>query len=847
MVPHSPHPDPDLAGRLATAALEQAMTGQLVFDRDLRVLVWNGWMARTSGVSREQALGRRLDEVFPELQASYLLGVLEQVVSQGRSFLLSSMLHKELFPLWLQQPGGRREPLRQQICALPLDQGEEGMFGMVQIVDVTQAARRESAMYEAEQRLRTLIDNMPDLVLFKDGDGRWVEANHAAQRIFDLSPGVYRGQTDVQLASHKPAHTYILNLFHKTDQEAWETRQVVRADEILHAEDGRELVFDTIKAPIFHADGSRRGLVIIGRDVTDRKQAERDLALAKQVFLHSTESIIVTDRQNRIISVNPAFTHTTGYSAEEVLGKTPAMLRSGAHDEHFYAGMWVSILERGSWSGEIIDRRKDGSTYPKWLSISAVRGKDGEIENFIALFSDISERKAVEQRIRYLAEHDFLTGLPNRVLLTDRVIQAITLARRNRSRLALLFLDLDRFKSINDTLGHNIGDDLLRVVTNRLIAHVRASDTVSRLGGDEFVMLLLDVTDETAVAHMARNLLSALVEPVRVGGHELNVSGSIGIAMYPEHGQDIDSLMKNADTAMYQAKAAGRNGYAFFSAEMDVAARSRHEVENALRHALTRKEFVLHYQPQADVAGGEVVALEALLRWNRPGMGLVPPNDFIPVAEESGLIVPMTEWILDEVCRQLRQWRDAGMVHLPVAINLSPVQFRREGLYEIAMEKVQEYGLKPGDIEFEITENVLMLNTDGVMRTLDRLRAAGFHLIIDDFGTGYSSLSYLKRFPVVKLKIDRSFVRDVSDDPDDAAIAGAIIGMARSLKLGVVAEGVEKDEQLDFLRQEQCKSMQGYLLSRPLPPDELELLLRQGLSLSRRQEGADVSGLAPDA
>jgi len=264
---------------------------------------------------------------------------------------------------------------------------------------------------------------------------------------------------------------------------------------------------------------------------------------------------------------------------------------------------------------------------------------------------------------------------------------------------------------------------------------------------------------------------------------------------------------------------------------MDVAARGRHAMEGALRHALTRREFILHYQPQADVAVGGVVALEALLRWNRPGFGLVPPDDFIPVAEESGLIVPITEWILDEVCRQLRQWREGGMVHVPVAINLSPVQFRREGLYEIAMEKVKQYGLLPSDIEFEITENVLMLNTETVMRTLDRLRAAGFHLIIDDFGTGYSSLSYLKRFPVVKLKIDRSFVRDVSDDPDDAAIAGAIIGMARSLKLGVVAEGVEKSEQLDFLRQEQCKSMQGYLLSRPLPADELERALKAGLSL----------------
>jgi len=379
-----------------------------------------------------------------------------------------------------------------------------------------------------------------------------------------VTPGMYRGRSDADIALKNPHLDYLLKRFQESDQVAWESGKPHRSDEILLDQDGRERVFDTIKAPIFQPDGSRRGLVIIGRDVTDRKQAERDLALAKQVFEHSAESIIVTDRNNCIVSVNPAFAHTTGYSAEEVIGKKPSVLRSGAHDNDFYAAMWSAILGKGNWSGEIIDRRKDGSTYPKWLSISAVRGADGEIENFIALFSDISERKAVEQRIRYLAEHDFLTGLPNRVLLTDRVSQAIAFARRNRTRLALMFLDLDRFKSINDTLGHNIGDELLRVITQRLLTHVRASDTVSRLGGDEFVLLLLEVNDEGDVAHLARNILDALIEPVRVGEHELNVSGSIGIAMYPEHGQDIDTLMKCADTAMYQAKAAGRNAHAFF-------------------------------------------------------------------------------------------------------------------------------------------------------------------------------------------------------------------------------------------------------------------------------------------
>jgi diguanylate cyclase (GGDEF)-like protein/PAS domain S-box-containing protein len=828
-------PATDLATRLAAAALEQGITGQIVFDRALQVLVWNGWMVRTTGISRAAALGRRLDAIFPELVGTYLHTVLEQVVGQGRAFLLSSILHKTLFPIYVRNARGEQECMRQQVCAMPLasDAGAADVFGMVQIIDVTQAARREAALHAAEQRLRTLIDHMPDLVVCKDGEGRWVEANQAAQRMFGLSPGEYRGQTDAELARHHPAQAFLLELFQVSDAAVRATGQPCRMDEILHGANGEERAFDMIKAPIAPPEGGAMGLMVIGRDITERKEAERHLALARQVFEHSNEAIMITDRQNRIVEINPAFTHHTGYTLAEVQGKTPAVLRSEAHDEHFYAHMWASLLGKGSWTGEIIDRRKDGSTYPKWLSISVVRDAHGDINHYIALFSDISERKAAEMRIRHLAEHDFLTGLPNRVLLTDRVNQAISLARRHKKQLALMFLDLDHFKGINDTLGHNVGDELLQQVTRRLLREVRTSDTVSRLGGDEFVLLLLEVDGEAAAAQVARNILATLVEPILVGAHELNVSGSIGIALYPEHGQDMDTLLKRADTAMYQAKAAGRNGYAVFSAEMDKVARGRHDMETALRQALVRHQFILHYQPQADVDSGAVVALEALLRWERPGVGLVPPSHFIPVAEESGLIVPITEWIMDEVCRQIRAWRDKGVVNVPVAINLSPVQFRREGLYEMAMEKVQHHGLVPGDIEFEITENVLMLNTDTVMRTLDRLRAAGFHLIIDDFGTGYSSLSYLKRFPVVKLKIDRSFVRDVSDDPDDAAIAGAIIGMARSLKLGVVAEGVEKHAQLDFLRQERCKSMQGYLLSRPLPPDDIERALVGGLSLGQ--------------
>jgi diguanylate cyclase (GGDEF)-like protein/PAS domain S-box-containing protein len=812
---------------LAAAAMDAAMTGLVVFDEALRVHVWNAWMEKHSGLAAADVTGRTLDQALPELNA-YLRMALTQTTAMRRSFMLSSLLHPRLFPLYTRQPNGSAAaPMRQQVFLLPLEI-DGTCYGMAQIVDITGATRREQALQEAGDRLRTLIDAMPDLVVFKDDAGCWIEANEAAQRIFQLTVRDYRNQTDAQLIAAHPAQAAALAACAASDDEAWKQCAGLRDDVALPD----KAVFDLIKVPIFRKNGSRRGLVVLGRDVSARKQAERDLALATQVFAHSNEAIVVTDAANRIISVNPAFTQTTGYGAREVIGQNPSVLQSGLHDAGFYEGMWQTLLAQNCWTGEILDRRKDGSIYPKWLSVRVVRGADGGIENFIALFSDISERKAIEQRMRYLAEHDFLTGLPNRVLLVDRVSQAIALARRQQRQLGVLFLDLDRFKAINDTLGHNVGDELLRAITGRLLAAVRGSDTVSRLGGDEFVLLLQELDDDRDLPRIAEHLLQVLQEPVRVGVHELHVSASIGIAVYPEHGEDIDTLMKNADTAMYQAKAAGRNGYVLFSVDMDETTRLRHQIEQALRHALADREFELHYQPQGDIESGDVVALEALVRWQRPGHGLVPPDRFIGIAEESGLIVPLTEWIIDEVCRQIRVWRDGGLPALPVAINLSPVQFRREGLFDMTMDKIRAYGLTTADIQFEITENVLMLNAESVLRTLEELRAAGIHLIIDDFGTGYSSLSYLKRFPIVKLKIDKSFVRDVTIDADDAAITSAIIGMATSLKLGVVAEGVENAAQLEFLRRHHCQTMQGYLLSRPLPPAQIEQVLRDGLRLT---------------
>ena len=552
-------------------------------------------------------------------------------------------------------------------------------------------------------------------------------------------------------------------------------------------------------------------------DLTERKQAQDSLYLYANAFEHSGEAMIITDANNRIQVANPAFYQLTGYSLEDVIGENPRFLSAGRTPPETYQEMWAALNQTGFWQGEMWDRDKSGTIHPKWAAISVIRDQDGLLTHHIASYTDISDRKAAEERIYRLAHHDPLTGLLNRFSLESRLEQSLMTARREGKKVAVMFIDLDRFKVINDTLGHHVGDDLLVEVAHRLKECVRESDIVARQGGDEFVVVVTGMDDPSTAATVAAKISRNLAAPYVVGTHDLYSTPSIGISLYPTDGADVDELMKNADTAMYHAKDLGRNNYQFFSTAMTEEAQDRMDMERDLSTALVDGQFELYYQPQIRTATGEVIGVEALVRWNHPTRGLVPPMKFIPISEESGFIEPLGSWVLNEACRQLAEWQGQGITGIRVAVNLSPHQLRSATLVGQVENVLQTHGLIGSDLELEVTETAAMDDPHLAVEQLKALRTLGVSLAIDDFGTGYSSLAYLKILPIQVLKLDRSFVSDIGTGSDDDAISAATMAMARNLKLMVVAEGVETSMQSEFLASHGCDILQGYMFGKPSP------------------------------
>ena len=550
------------------------------------------------------------------------------------------------------------------------------------------------------------------------------------------------------------------------------------------------------------------------------------LLLAEKVFVNSGEAIAVTDAAGRVLSTNPAFTQVTGYTAEEIRGDTLRRLQSGRQSPAFYQEFWRRLLTEGQWQGEIWNRRKSGEIYPEWLTISAVRNTAGETIQYVASFTDITATKAAQERIEFLAYHDPLTNLPNRLLGLDRIGQAIAHGQRHGSQMALLLMDLDKFKLVNDSYGHSAGDRLLQAVADRLRLAVRQEDSLCRISGDEFLIVLFEVADNHGISTKSEAILRDLSRPFEIDGRHLSTSSSIGIAVFPADGSDAETLMRNADTALYEAKRGGRNTYRFFDERMNLDVVHYVRTRDELQQAIDREEFVLHYQPQIRLGqAGEadrVVGAEALVRWRHPVRGLVMPGDFIPIAEESGLILPIGAWVLREACRQAAAWRRTGLPIHVMAVNLSAVQFHDPRLTDLVLQTLRETGLEPAGLELELTETMLFEDQERVLGAVERLKARGVGLSIDDFGTGYSSLAYLKRFKVDKLKIDRSFVRHLLQSEEDQAIVQAMIQIARSLNLTTVAEGIEDVALADRLRALGCDQGQGYLYSRPLPAADLE-------------------------
>ena len=553
------------------------------------------------------------------------------------------------------------------------------------------------------------------------------------------------------------------------------------------------------------------------------KQMEERLELWARVFEASSESILITDATRTILTANPAFSRSTGYECLEVVDDTPEFLRSDRHADGFYEEVWQAASARGHWQGEMWIRRRTGEALPVWAALNAVRDEAGRITHYIATWFDISARKADEQRISHLAQHDVLTDLPNRALCVERLRVALQQADRNKRRVAVLFIDLDRFKNINDSLGHHIGDAVLRSVSSQLQRGVRSGDTVSRMGGDEFVVVLNGVTDIEEIRQIVECRLIRLIrQPHNVGGAELHVSCSIGIAVYPEDGVEIETLMRNADAAMYQAKQQGRNNAQFFTLEMDRRARERMQIENDLRVAIERRQLRVYYQPRVECRSGRLLGAEALVRWRHPEHGLITPARFIPVAEDSGLIIPIGAWVLAEACRQQALWRATGD-EVAISVNLSAAQLHDPDLLATLQRAIAEHGVNPAMIELELTESLLMEDVTLTIDLLQAIKALGISLSVDDFGTGYSSLNYLHRFPIDKLKIDQSFVRNMLDDPNDLAITKAVIGLGHTLGLRVVAEGVEQSEEMHVLAAAGCDELQGYLFGKPMPADDFAL------------------------
>jgi diguanylate cyclase (GGDEF)-like protein/PAS domain S-box-containing protein len=813
------------------------------------------------------------------------------------------------------------------------------------VSDITERKASEETL----RKLASIVELSEDAITVINTDGVITSWNPAAERMYGHTRAEAIGR-DLSLIvppeRKAEKHAIIERVVGGRAIKTLETQRLTKAGHLI----------DVSLSATAIEDGSGRiaGVATISRDITLRKRSEEQLRLQSTALESAANGIVITDRVGTIIWVNDAVTTMTGYSKEELLGKNPRVLKSGNQPESYYADLWSTISSGKVWHGEVVNKRKDGTTYAEEMTITPVtqQGGDTTTTHFIAIkqditgrkqaeellrqreamlnatgemakiggweldlstneltwtrevyrihevdegfvpnveraiefytpecrplieqavkgaieygepfdlelqietaknkrlwvkalgqsrtlnagtrtlfgtFQDITERKQSEEHVQYLAYYDALTGLPNRTLLADRLLKALATASRQKDKVALLFLDLDRFKSINDSFGHTFGDLVLQDVATRLEGRTRKQDTVGRLGGDEFLIVLNSVKDISDVAVAAKRFMDAMAAEFVVQGHSLGITCSLGVSIFPEHGTDVESLLKHADAAMYSAKENGRNSFQFFSEEMTAQVVERLTLENSLRPALEKKQLFLVYQPQMDLATGKIIGLEALLRWQHPELGLVPPDKFIRIAENSGLILPIGEWVLRTACSQARKWQDEGFPAVRVAVNVSAVQFRQPDFCAIVSRVLHETGLAPQYLELELTESLLLSSADMTLPVIHELSALGVTLAIDDFGTGYSNFGYLRQFRVSRLKIDRSFINNVAVDPDDAAIANAIISMAKSMSLKVIAEGVENEAQMSFLRVHLCDEIQGYYFSKPLTVDKVAEKLR---------------------
>lgn len=709
-------------------------------------------------------------------------------------------------------------------------QGRPAIIGT--LVDITEMRRskeelkqlveeQSGKLRQSEELLRTLIEAIPDSIKFKDGEGRWLESNRSARETLGLTHVDCRGKTDGELADMvDTTYQSVLQRCHDSDEVAWRTDKISRVEEIIPLPDGREQHFDVIKKPLFGAGGEREGLVIIGRDISELKQAEAELRVTASVFDNSQEAIVITDANNVIVDVNPAFTRITGYSRSEVLGRNPRVLSSGRQDKKFYAAMWASLKRDKAWRGEIWNRRKSGEIYAELLSISVICDDAGRVQRHVAVFSDITYFKEHEAELSRVANYDALTGIPNRRLLADRLDQAIAYARRNGKLLAICYIDLDGFKFVNDRYGHGTGDLLLVDITLRLQEVLRAGDTVARLGGDEFVVLFNDLAQEAECFQVLDRIMQSIARPMQLDGLQVAVSASIGVTFYPADDEDGDTLLRHADQAMYVAKQSGKNRYYLYDPVHDQRVRLLHESRRRIAQGLAAGEFELYYQPMLELASDKITGIEALIRWNHPDRGLLHPAAFLPGIEDSELEITLGNWVMDNALAQLHAWEQAG-VELTMSINISAGHLQSQNFVTGLQSKLEQYPEVPhGRLQIEVLETAALEDIGQTSEVIEACRKLGVSFALDDFGTGYSSLVYLRRLGADTLKIDQSFVQDMATNESDRAIVQGVIALAKAFKRQTVAEGLEDMQLVKTLAEMGCVYGQGYGIAYPMPAAE---------------------------
>ena len=796
-----------------------------------RMIFSNRHLGQTLGYDRTELahMGERFWELLlhPEDAAHY-----QALRQQQRNNGHDQQLHCQL--RFRHRDGSWRcYDIREQV----LTRNAEGLVTRIIGVgkDVTVQIEASQSLRDSEQRYRMLAESISDVIFSTDSLLQLNYVSPSVQSVLGYQAEWIFTNGWQSIIANPAQLTGIYSLMERVSKAMGDAEQLAQLRSQLPTQlflfdclraDGRKIPIELRLVLVWDDDQRFEGVLGVGRDISQQRRAEKDLRMAATVFEHSTSAILITDPAGYIVQANEAFSRVSGYAVSDVLDQLPSMLTVDEQQESHLRYVVKQLHQRGSWEGEVWLKRRDGDHYPAWVGITAVLDDEGDLASYVCFFTDISERKASEQRIHRLAYYDALTHLPNRTLFQDRLYNALQQAERQKAWVVLMFLDLDRFKPINDSLGHAAGDRMLKDMALRLLACVDDDETVARMGGDEFTLLLQPrATREMALnraIHVAENILASLVRPFVLENREFFVTASIGIALSPQDGSELSQLMKNADTAMYHAKERGKNNFQFYQAEMNASALERLELESDLRHAMEQNEFILYYQPQFSGDGKRLTGAEALLRWRHPTRGLVPPGDFIPVIEELGLVVDVGDWVLREASRQLKAWHKAKVRVPKVSVNISARQFSDGQLGTRIATILEECGLPPACLELELTESILMREVNEALQILASLKNLGLSIAVDDFGTGYSSRNYLKQFPIDVLKIDRTFVDGLPEGEQDAQIARAIIAMAHSLNLAVIAEGVETHEQLEFLREHGCDEVQGYLFGRPMPAHQFE-------------------------